>query len=213
MEHLASHEEDLHRVVLGKRKGNPYTISSSASSKDSQHLLFHERANARNVVCEEPLREQGESIRIRKKLFFESAVSKDTGPRVCSKKRNSGSGNKENEESNVYLARKEDQTATAQGSKNSSSRGLKPVKASQTRSVRKALNSSEQHQLLEEMEIRVKLYPEKLRNFVQFGLPKKFDQIFSELRSRKYLSKGYVDESFGSLERDIAEFIALHLPQ
>ncbi len=47
-------------------------------------------------------------------------------------------------------------------------------------------------------------YPLKLKNFTQRDLPLKFESIFYELRKRKYLSKGFVDEAFTSIEREIA---------
>ena len=46
------YKDDLLKVILGKRRTDKYSVS--ASSQDSHNLLFHERADAKNLVCEEP---------------------------------------------------------------------------------------------------------------------------------------------------------------
>lgn len=136
MEDLESSQEDLNRVVLGKRRNNRYSVS--ASSNDSENLLFHERVTIRNVVCEVPPVSK-ESLNVQRKLFSESEnVSKE---KTCLKRRGLSNrrkkkhvyseANKENVGQNVYDERKEDQVIK----KPKLSRGSKPVKPSGMRSV------------------------------------------------------------------------------
>lgn len=73
MEDLESSEEDLHKVVLGKRRNDLH--SSSASSNNSQNLLFHEKSDILNLVCEEPAFHEQEFLSVKKRLFAESKNS------------------------------------------------------------------------------------------------------------------------------------------
>ena len=258
MEDLEFQQDDLNKVVLGKRTGNLYQLSPSSSS--SMNLLFHERANTKNLKFDEPHFEL-DSSPVPKRLFAlrnGQAEQQSQDTKKLSKKppqvqnnvqnkkyplrspKNKGQDDRDKEnmspivsESQLKMARRKypflkdvSEIAKYMTDYKWKEENIGNQKTKQDK-VSKKLKFGDHHpgvrsntdsddidlQPYELFNLKTRAYPKKLQKFVQDTLPSKFEQIFTELRRRKYLSKGFVEQSFSSLEQEIAQFIAQHMPE